>query len=109
MHRTTTSKNQIGFTFDLVNIMEDILQPVDAMLYRHRRGNATNSFDVIIDCSPNLMVRTDPLRLKQVILNLARNSSNFVPDGGFIKLCAFVNDENVQLAVEDSGECKACA
>ena len=45
---------------------------------------------------------TDRLRLKQVILNLGRNSSKFVHEG-FIRLKAEVVDGNVELSVEDSG------
>jgi CheY-like chemotaxis protein len=45
---------------------------------------------------------TDRLRLKQIILNLGRNSAKFV-NKGYIKLGAAVVDGNVQLFVEDSG------
>jgi K+-sensing histidine kinase KdpD len=42
------------------------------------------------------------LRLKQVILNLGRNSVKFIEEG-FIKLQAKVVKGQVQIAVEDSG------
>lgn len=83
------------------DIYNDILKPVDSMLYR--RGN--NQIQVEINCVPaDLIVNTDPLRLKQVILNLARNSSKFV-QRGYIRLSACVLSESghVQLSVEDSG------
>ena len=51
--------------------MQDILKPVDAMLYRRGRNN----IEVILDCPyPNLCVETDSLRLKQIVLNLGRNA-----------------------------------
>lgn len=56
-----------------------------------------------MDCPENLFVMTDPIRLKQVILNLVRNSSRFVGHG-FIRMRADVVDNSqVQLYVEDSG------
>jgi signal transduction histidine kinase len=45
---------------------------------------------------------TDRLRLKQVCLNLARNSVKFI-DKGFIRLRAEVIDNEVHVFIEDSG------
>jgi hypothetical protein len=86
------------------HLLCDILKPVDCMLHR-RDANV----QVFVDCNPpDLIVQTDPLRLKQVILNLARNSIKFV-EQGYIKMSAYVvvldedGSENVMLSVEDSG------
>jgi len=87
------------------HVMNDILRPVDCML--HRRGA---NFKVILECDDNLMIMTDSLRLKQIVLNLARNSVKFV-ERGFIRLKAMtVPDEDglngatkVRLCIEDSG------
>jgi CheY-like chemotaxis protein len=65
----------------------------------HRRGDA---FEVIVDCEKNLVVQTDRMRLKQIILNLANNSRKFVQKG-FIRLSACEIDGTVKLQVEDSG------
>ena len=52
------------------DMIRDILEPVDAMLYRRGKQNV----EVILDCPyPNLIVHSDRLRLKQVILNLGRS------------------------------------
>ena len=59
-------------------------------------------FDVLIDCPEELVVLSDPLRLKQVILNLALNATKFVIKG-FVRLSASVDEETVTLSVEDSG------
>lgn len=49
------------------------------------------------------MVETDPLRLKQVVLNLGRNISKFISNG-YIKLRARVaSDGAVEILAEDSG------
>ena len=45
---------------------------------------------------------SDRIRLKQVVLNLGRNSAKFV-EKGFIRLGADVVDGKVQLSIEDSG------
>ena len=65
----------------------------------------------MIDCPPNLVIHSDRLRLKQVILNLAINASKFVEEG-FIRLGARVHSSTlksstdrtrVHVFVEDSG------
>jgi hypothetical protein len=80
----------------------------DAYNKNNNKSNGGGGGQVLVECDPpNLMVRTDALRLKQFILNLARNSTKFVTHG-FIRLRArIVKDDNdkehVQLSVEDSG------
>lgn len=96
MHRAV--KDQIVLQMRPTDILQDILEPVDSMLYR--RGV---SFEVQVEWNPrSLIVSTDPVRLKQVLLNLSRNSSTFV-SRGFIRLRAAVVNGRVQLSVEDSG------
>lgn len=57
-----------------------------------------------MDCPSSLIVMTDSIRLKQVVLNLVRNSSKFV-ERDF--LCIWVKVEGpdclVRLYIEDSG------
>eukprot|EP00536_Pseudo-nitzschia_multiseries_P016075 jgi/Psemu1/263396/estExt_Genewise1Plus.C_10150025 len=82
-------------------------------------GNGDSKVQIIVDCPENVTVETDILRLKQVILNLSRNSVKFVNEG-FIRLRAEVvelNDDDddltnsssnfaksvVRIYVEDSG------
>jgi signal transduction histidine kinase len=95
MHRAASS--QLNIALAPVDLCSDVLEPVASMLYR--RGA---SFEVLIDCPENLVVSSDRLRLKQVILNLARNSVKFV-EKGFIRLRAIDRGGNVCLYVEDSG------
>lgn len=76
----------------------DILEPVAAML--HQRGGKVK---VLVDCKKNTYAMADPLRLKQVILNLGRNSAKFV-ERGFIKLRARKTlTGRMLLMVEDTG------
>lgn len=91
--------NQMVIVNKPTNLLDDVLKPVQSML--HVRGAA---FTVILDCPDDLVAMTDPLRLKQVMLNLARNSAKFV-EKGFIRCRANVNEISglVELSVDDSG------
>lgn len=98
MHRAKS--NQLKICMKTTDLLHDVLEPVAGMLYRGR----TNKIQILVDCPENLYVVTDALRLKQVILNLGRNSQKFI-DEGFIRLRA-VHDEadgSVKLSVDDSG------
>lgn len=80
-----------------VNLLRDVIEPVASMLYQRGSG-----FQVLLDCPEDLIVTTDRLRLKQVILNLGRNSCKFV-ETGFVRLRAGVVKGEVHLYIEDSG------
>jgi two-component system sensor histidine kinase ChiS len=95
LHRVS-SKNMVVDNSP-ADVMSDILQPVASMLTRR-----DDVFQVQIECPQNLIVVTDRLRLKQVVLNLGRNAIKFV-DEGFVRLKADVIDGRVRICVEDSG------
>jgi CheY-like chemotaxis protein len=95
MHRA--SSNQLKIDMAHADLLTDVLEPVASMLY-HRCAD----FEVQLDCPPNLVVKTDRLRLKQIVLNLGRNAAKFV-EKGFVRLRADVVDGMVQVYVEDSG------
>ena len=95
MHRAATKQLNIDLT--PTDLLHDVLEPVEGML--HHSGSKVN---VIVECPKDLVVLSDHLRLKQVILNLGRNSVKFIEEG-FIKLRAEVVDGLAQMTVEDSG------
>ena len=95
MHRA--SSNQLKIEMAHADVLRDILEPVASMLY-HR----CDDFEVQVKCPKNLLVMTDALRLKQIVLNFGRNAVKFV-EKGFVRLCAEVVDGMVHLSVEDSG------
>jgi signal transduction histidine kinase len=59
------SSNQLQLKNAPTDVLRDVLQPIDSMLYR-RDG----TYEVQIECPDNLVVSTDALRLKQIVLNL---------------------------------------
>ena len=79
------------------DIKTDIFEPVKSILCVKQ-----NKATIEIDCPDQLVVQIDRLRVKQIILNLAINSSKFVVEG-FIRLRAEVAHDEVTLFVEDSG------
>ena len=96
IHRAAANKLELKLT--PADVRKDILEPVCNMLYQR-----DTNVEINVECPENLIVETDPLRLKQVILNLGRNSTKFV-ESGFIRLRGEVVDGCVELVVEDSGE-----
>lgn len=96
LHRAKS--NQLTLTLAPTDIKRDILDPVASMLYQRDA-----LFKVEVECKENLIVSVDRLRLKQVILNLSRNSTKFV-EKGFIRLRAELKEPcGLCIYVEDSG------
>ena len=67
MHRA--ANKQLKVTLSPTDILHDVLEPVQAMLIQ--RGGKV---DVHISCDDGIFALADRLRLKQVMLNLGRNS-----------------------------------
>ncbi|GKY91829.1 hypothetical protein MPSEU_000154500 [Mayamaea pseudoterrestris] len=95
MHRASNKQMKVDLT--PVDLLHDVFEPVQAMLTQ--RGSQV---EISVDCPKNVWVMSDRLRLKQVIINLGRNSCKFV-DRGFIRLAAELVDDNILLSVSDSG------
>jgi signal transduction histidine kinase len=95
MHRASNRQLKVNMT--PTDIKLDVLDTVRSML-----PHKDPKFSVQVDCPDGLVTMTDRLRLKQVCLNLARNSVKFI-DKGFIRLRAEVIDNEVHVFIEDSG------
>jgi CheY-like chemotaxis protein len=89
--------NKLEVKLAPTDLLRDVLEPVCNMLYQRDGG-----VDVTVDCPKNLIIATDCLRLKQIMLNLGRNSTKFV-HSGFIQFRAAVVGGVVEVYVGDSG------
>jgi signal transduction histidine kinase len=65
------SSKIISITMTNVDIQRDVFEPVAAVLYL--RG--VDKIKVTIECPRDLIIQSDRLRLKQIVLNLAMNSA----------------------------------
>ncbi len=54
-------------------------------------------------CDSPLTVRADPLKAKQILVNLLANAIKFTPDGGRITLRAAAHGDRVAISVTDTG------
>jgi len=95
LHRAKS--DQLTLEFSPTDIKRDILEPAASMLYQRDA-----MFSVEVHCHENMLVMVDSLRLKQVVLNLARNSCKFV-EQGFVRLKAEFVGDGLVIYVEDSG------
>jgi signal transduction histidine kinase len=59
-------------------------------------------FEILLDCPEDLIVVINPMRLKQILLNLGRNATKFV-EKGFIRLHVCEVDKLARISVEGSG------
>jgi signal transduction histidine kinase len=51
----------------------------------------------------NVSTRTDPDKLRQVMINLLSNAVKFTPEGGRIRVYSTVNEKTVSIHVRDTG------
>lgn len=89
--------NKIKMEMAPTDLLHDVFEPISSILYKR-----ATIIEVLVECPENLIVMTDVIRLKQVVLNLVRNASKFV-ERGFLRMRAEVVDGQVQIYVEDSG------
>lgn len=61
-----TSSQDVKLRLSSIDINTDILQVVESLLYTRGRN-----YTVITECPDNLVVQTDPLRLKQILFNVS--------------------------------------
>lgn len=58
---------------------------------------------ITLNACPKLMVRADPLRFKQILLNLLSNAMKFTPDYGTVGVECTASDGFARFCVSDTG------
>lgn len=86
---------------DLPGLLEQAAATT-AELFRER--GATLRLDLPSeDKAPMPLLRTDPDRLMQVLLNLLSNAAKFVPQGGLVQVRLSHDEQGISVQVEDNG------
>jgi signal transduction histidine kinase len=88
--------------FDIIDVpIRALIADFDAVV-----GSLARAKAVEYECkspSRNVYARTDPDKLRQIMINLVSNAVKFTPEGGRIRVSCAVNDESVSIRVEDNG------
>ena len=58
---------------------------------------------VVDTCDPELRVRADVERLRQILLNLLSNAIKFTPEGGTVSIACVTDETHAYLSVSDTG------
>jgi PAS domain S-box-containing protein len=82
------------------NVVPVIKNVVSLLEFEARKKNVRLHFDcnheiIQIDCDEN--------RLKQVFLNFIKNGIEAMPNGGDLHVKTFIQDNNVQISIQDTG------
>ena len=92
---------EVEFALRPVNVLRDILKPVADIIRLRSR-----SIKVFVDCPTDLLIMLDPIRTKQIVVNLGFNSVKFTPRGHIrmgAKILPKDDKEVLQLVMEDTG------
>jgi signal transduction histidine kinase len=54
-------------------------------------------------CDPSLVARADPVKLRQILLNVLGNAIKFTPPGGRVELSAGRSRDRISIRVSDTG------
>jgi signal transduction histidine kinase len=88
--------------FEIIDIpVRALMADLDAVV-----NSLTRAKDLIYECdSPSgaLYTRTDPDKLRQIMINLLSNAVKFTPEGGRIRLYTTATEKTVSIHVKDTG------
>lgn|GEM_PF-351388 len=61
------------------------------------------SFDILIECDPDIKVFADDHKIEQVLVNFISNAAKYAPDSKEIRVCITQDKENTKVSVADQG------
>jgi PAS domain S-box-containing protein len=110
-------KAEIGLLLDLVDEFKDLARPrkleirpvnltllVSEVLILEAPQYAKRGIRIEENFATDLpLIAGDPIKLKQVFLNLFKNAAEAMPHGGTLKLCAYRDEPDLVFEVTDTG------
>jgi signal transduction histidine kinase/CheY-like chemotaxis protein len=81
----------------------DLARPVREAVDMLEANARKKGIALTLSMEEGLTVRGDPLRLKQVVLNLVANAIKFTPRGGAVAVALASNEHGVEFSVRDTG------
>ena len=99
--------NQIKINFQetsVVKLAEEVFSSFKQTLHTQIPGNEVTAHFITPAEKAEYMMNTDPLRLKQILLNILNNAIKFTSKG-FIEFCYFPNEAKTQMIfyIKDTG------
>ena len=94
------SAGKIKLQQDTVNLQELLDSIVKQLNPRAQRQRICLVCETLKDLP---VVKADPNRLKQVVINLLDNALKFTPPGGTVRISAQAGEEQVQIKIADTG------
>ncbi len=91
---------QLALTVEPVELLGVLRELEPAVQPELRRRGVSMRCD---PCDPGILVRADPERLRQVLLNLLGNAIKFTPTGGDIHVATMPGEDVVRVSVSDTG------
>ncbi|MFH1026597.1 MAG: HAMP domain-containing sensor histidine kinase, partial [Pseudomonadota bacterium] len=81
----------------------DLKSFLAAIIGRFERMFSDKNAEILLDCPDKLLLKADPDRLSQIVINLVTNALKAIDIGGRVSINAFTREHGVCLEVTDNG------